>query len=108
MTTCPACHHPLEAHYSDAPGCCVINKNPIIGLPEPCQCSLSRNEIKMKNAMIETVVMAQKEFRLCYLYYTHDEYSASFTYWHDWLFKAYPGGRKVLSTLGIKRMKSSA
>lgn len=52
----------------------------------------------------EVVQMAKAERRLYYLYKKgpsgNCEYRASWKYWDDWLFKAYPSGRKVLSTEG--------
>jgi len=65
-------------------------------------------ETRMKRAMAETVEMAKKEGRVCYLYHNkigNSEYSASSHNWGDWLFRAYPGGRKSLSNAGKKRLK---
>jgi hypothetical protein len=50
-------------------------------------------------AMAETTKTAKKYGRACYLYKT-SHYWCSFQYWDDWLFRAYPGGRKVLSVTG--------
>jgi len=58
--------------------------------------------MNMKGAMVEVVKMSQEQGRLCYLYNHHGEYEASFTFWPDWLFKAYPGGRKQLSLEGTR------
>jgi hypothetical protein len=58
---------------------------------------------RMEKAMVEVVNMAKEHDRVCYLYQSRGgfcEFGASFLYWSDWLFKAYPGGRKQLSVKG--------
>ena len=65
-------------------------------------------ESRYKRAMVEVVKMAKEHDRICYLYlskHPSDEYGASFLYWKDWLFRAYPGGRKSLSNAGKKHLK---
>ena len=59
---------------------------------------------QMAVAMRKVVEMAQHENKVCYLYKNNltKEYEASYTYWKDWLFKAWPGGRKQLSVEGTK------
>lgn len=56
--------------------------------------------LTMKEAMADVERMAQKVDRLMYLYCGAAGYFASPRYWNDWLFKAYPGGRKEVSVLG--------
>ena len=61
----------------------------------------------MKDAMSKVVSMAAKENRVCYLYFVRGEFFASYLHWHDWLFKAYPGGRKQLSVIGTEKLHAS-
>lgn len=60
--------------------------------------------MNIQEAMAEVVKMAAEKGRVCYLYppAIGTGFRASFEYWNDWLFKAYPGGRKVLSVRGKK------
>lgn len=47
----------------------------------------------------------------CYVYEARQGYRVSTDYWQGWLFKAYPGGRKVLSRRGnelVKEYKSQS
>lgn len=53
-------------------------------------------------SMNEVAQMARDKGQICYLYKSSAGYFASFQYWGDWLFRAYPGGRKILSTEGRK------
>lgn len=50
--------------------------------------------------------MAKEKGRLCFLYPIEDDgvrgWAASFIYRHNWLYKAYPGGRDILSLSGTK------
>jgi hypothetical protein len=60
-------------------------------------------------AMAETVKQAQEENRLVYLYKNrigNFKWGISAQYWDDWLFKAYPGGRKELSVSGTKLLQT--
>lgn len=59
-------------------------------------------EMGLKGAMKDTLNMAKSENEICYLYEDpgRGDYWASFEYWDDWLFKAYPGGRTELSVSG--------
>lgn len=57
-------------------------------------------------SMAEVVKMARAENKLCYLYKSSAGYLTSFEYWDDWLFKAYPGGRKILSVAGNNLVKN--
>ena len=62
-------------------------------------------------AMVEVASMAKKENRICSLYKSKFgvyEFLASFSRWDDWLFRAYPGGRMVLSVAGKKRLEEDA
>lgn len=62
-------------------------------------------------AMAEVVQMARDKGELCYLYRRgpsgNFKWGASFQYWDNWLFKAYPGGRKVLSMEGKKLVQAA-
>jgi len=54
-------------------------------------------------AMAETARMAKADGKLFYLYKGgpgNATWGISAQYWKDWLFKAYPGGRKILSMAG--------
>ena len=61
----------------------------------------------MKDAMADVVNMAKDKGKLCYLYYSVGKFKASFICWQDWIFKAYPGGRKELSLRGKRILKES-
>jgi hypothetical protein len=62
--------------------------------------------MNMKTAMVEVARMAVKEDRVCYLYFDKTKgFTASYIYWNNWLFKAYPGGRMVLSVNGKARLQ---
>jgi hypothetical protein len=64
--------------------------------------------IDMQSAMVETVNEAKKLGRVCYLYLMNmgtKPYGISSTYHAEWIFKAYPGGRKQLSIRGTKLAK---
>ena len=57
------------------------------------------------DAMKETVKEAVEKGEAMYLYKNkigNFRWGISAQYWHDWLFKAYPGGRCELSTEGTK------
>lgn len=61
--------------------------------------------MNFREAINETVKQAQEENRVCYLYKNrigNFRWGVSAQYWDDWLFKAYPGGRRVLSVEGTK------
>lgn len=63
-----------------------------------------------QEAMAETAKQAQEENRVCYLYKNrlgNFRWGISAQYWDDWLFKAYPGGRKELSVEGSKELEKS-
>jgi hypothetical protein len=69
---------------------------------------MESSESQFKKAMAETVEMAKKENRICSLYLSKfgvHKYIASCSRWDDWLFRAYPGGRKSLSNAGKKHLK---
>jgi hypothetical protein len=58
---------------------------------------------KFTEAITETANMARDSGRICYTYRILPgkfTFGASFKYYSDWLFKAYPGGRTILSVLG--------
>ena len=58
-----------------------------------------------QEAMDETAKHAEQEDRVMYLYKANGgnvRWNISFRYWDDWLFKAYPGGRKEVSVRGSK------
>lgn len=57
-------------------------------------------------AIKKTIELAIHSGKLTYLYSVSDKYWISFFYRKDWLFRAYPGGRKELSTLGNKHKKN--
>lgn len=57
------------------------------------------------------VKQAQEENRVLHLYKNrigNFTWGVSHRYWSDWLFKAYPGGRKELSVEGTKLMQSES
>lgn len=61
-------------------------------------------------AMAETARMAKAEQKVMYLYQRRKgqfNWGLSATYWDDWLFKAYPGGRMVMSQLGKKHLPAT-
>lgn len=59
--------------------------------------------IGFTQAMARAVEIAKEENRLIYLYKISGAgWGACPHYWPDWLFKAYPGGRTVLSPEGTK------
>lgn len=61
----------------------------------------------MIKAMGETIQKAKRLERLCYLYRRQDgSFYTSFEYRNGWLFRAYPGGRKELSTRGNELVKA--
>lgn len=51
-------------------------------------------------AMATTIKTAKETDQLCYLYRVDNQYVIANHYVEDWLFKAWPGGRKVLSMAG--------
>lgn len=56
-----------------------------------------------EEACAETVRMSVERNQLMYLYkykIGNSKWGISHRHWDDWLFKAYPGGRKVLSLKG--------
>lgn len=54
--------------------------------------------------MAEVVRLAEETNRITYLYFNNDAWFSSHRYLDNakWLFKAYPGGRKILSIEGKK------
>ena len=58
-------------------------------------------------AMQKTIDEAKSSGRLCYLYERDSGYLLSFHYHKDWLFQAYPGGRKILSNRGNKLVRDA-
>jgi hypothetical protein len=58
-----------------------------------------------KEHMQQTVKEAEQTNKICYLILRYDFFSISNQYQDDWLFKAYPGGRKVLSVKGTKMLE---
>lgn len=58
-------------------------------------------------AMQKTITEAKTSGNLCYLYEKDDGYWVSTQYQKDWLFRAYPGGRKELSMRGSKLVHGS-
>lgn len=91
----------------DHPGCMAHISHPCEG----CGRTGARGTVyegmnmNFREACEECVKQAQDEDRVIYLYknrignYT---WGASHQYWDDWLFKAYPGGRRELSVEGTK------
>jgi hypothetical protein len=64
------------------------------------------NEITFKEAMKMAENFAVVDERLTYLYLGDFGYFTTHTYNEAWLFKVYPGGRKVLSIAGKEMLKS--
>jgi hypothetical protein len=67
-----------------------------------------KEKMTIDQAAVEVVKMAEEEGRVCYLYRRSGKfrYGASFAYWGDWIFKAYPGGRKELRVEGRRIAES--
>lgn len=61
--------------------------------------------------MAETARMAKEDGKLYYLYkqpgFGNFKWVVSAQYWKDWLFRAYPGGRKELSMQGKKLVQET-
>jgi hypothetical protein len=53
-------------------------------------------------AAASAVRMAKDVYKLCYVFELNGEYLISSEYVDNWLFAAYPGGRKILSIAGKK------
>ncbi len=53
-------------------------------------------------AMAKAAKRAESENKLMYMYYGNqdDDWRVTERFWSDWLFRAYPGGRKELSAKG--------
>lgn len=60
------------------------------------------NEITINDGIKYVTEAAKQEGQVCFLYRVRGEYFASFEYWDDWIFKAYPGGRRILRPTSIK------
>ena len=58
-------------------------------------------------AMQKTIDEAKSSGCLCYLYERKAGYFLSAKYWDDWLFQAYPGGRKILSKKGSELVQEA-
>lgn len=58
-------------------------------------------------AIAECVKMAAEKERVCYLYKPDGKgfYRLSYECWGDYLFKAYPGGRKQLTAAGVAHLE---
>ena len=65
--------------------------------------------MKLNDAMVETARMAQNHGRCCYLYkFRNGTLNITHQVWNDWIFKAYPGGRKQLSVIGSKLLEEES
>ena len=53
----------------------------------------------------KAIKLSKELDRTIYMYHWHGEYSVSIQYWNDWIFKVYPGGRRVLSIGGRELAK---
>lgn len=63
-------------------------------------------ELTMKQAMAMTAQTAKENNRLYFLTKSKSQgWLCSAHYTEDWLFKAWPGGRKILSVAGAKLMQ---
>jgi hypothetical protein len=61
------------------------------------------------NAMLDAVTMASETGRIYYIYkLINGGFGISRKIYPDWLFKAYPGGRKVLSPSGAAFRKKES
>lgn len=62
-------------------------------------------------AMAETERIAKETGKLYYLYknpgFGNFKWGISTQYWNDWLFRAYPGGRKILSSNGNRLVQDA-
>jgi hypothetical protein len=58
-------------------------------------------KITIDKAIKYTTEAAKSEKRECFLYryQATGEYFASFEYYPDWIFRAYPGGKRILRTI---------
>ena len=54
----------------------------------------------LKAAMVSAVEVARSKNATCYVFAYHTYYRVSYVYQKNWLFRAYPGGRRQLSLLG--------
>ena len=62
--------------------------------------------MNFETAMINTVSIAKEQRQVAFLYFGDDSlYLISLSNYGDWLFRAYPGGRKELSRKGLKFKK---
>lgn len=70
---------------------------------QECSDSFSR-------AAAECVKMAAEKGTICYLYKRDGKgfWGLSYQYWRGYLFKAYPGGRKILTVEGREYLKEYA
>lgn len=61
-------------------------------------------------ALVECVKMAKEKHAICYVYKRDGKgfWGLSYEYWDNWLFKAYPGGRKQVSRQGMEYFKEVA
>ena len=61
---------------------------------------------EFKELMTQAVINAKKEFRIHYVYVGSDGegFETSKYMGENWWFKVYPGGRKIFSEEGAKRM----
>lgn len=58
-------------------------------------------------AMSKTINQAKATGKLCYLFSRDDSYLVSSEYEKDWIFQAYPGGRKILSREGNRLVQEA-
>ena len=60
-------------------------------------------------AFAECVKMAKICKRICYIYKPNGKglWGLSYEYWDNWIFKAYPGGRKHLSVFGQQYLREN-
>lgn len=61
---------------------------------------LSSDFYSIYHAMKYAIDAAKRENKLCYVSDCNDGYLVSFNWSDNWLFRAYPGGRKELSMKG--------
>lgn len=67
---------------------------------------LTQNNTPFFESMDKAIKSAKDNDKLCYVYLIEGEYRQSFTWFDDWVFRVYPGGRKELSIRGKRILEN--